>query len=47
LAEGALVKLQWAGEPLQTTILMIWHAEKWRSPLLKHFMKIAETEIGT
>ena len=32
-------------ESLETTTLMIWHAEKWCSPLLKHFMQIAEAKI--
>jgi hypothetical protein len=42
LADGRLVQIKWAGDPLATSVVMIWHAEKWCSPLLKHFMALAE-----
>lgn len=42
LAEESLSKLNWGGHPLETSVVMIWHAEKWCSPLLKHFMALAE-----
>jgi DNA-binding transcriptional LysR family regulator len=45
LHAGRLVELSWDDDPLETTTLMIWHAEKWCSPLLKHFMRIAEGQI--
>ena len=45
LAEKRLIALAWGQESLETTTLMIWHAEKWCSPLLKHFMQIAEAKI--
>jgi DNA-binding transcriptional LysR family regulator len=45
LSERRLIKIPWVDDPLETTILMIWHAEKWCSPLLKLFMQIAEAEI--
>jgi DNA-binding transcriptional LysR family regulator len=36
-----LARLRWDAEAMETSILMIWHAEKWCSPLLSHFMAIA------
>ena len=41
IAHGSLSRLPWEAEDLVTTVVMIWHAEKWCSPLLKHFMEIA------
>jgi len=40
LAEGRLARLKWHNAPIETSVIMIWHAEKWCSPLLKHFMAI-------
>lgn len=44
LEDGGLVKLNWDEATMETSLLMIWHAEKWCSPLLRHFMAIA-TEV--
>lgn len=46
LAEKSLVRLNWAQKDLEISIIMIWHAEKWCSPLLKYFMRTAETVIS-
>ena len=35
---GKLAVLPWAEDPLETAVLMIWHKEKWLSPLLRGFM---------
>jgi hypothetical protein len=42
LAEGRLSKLRWCAEHFETSVIMIWHVEKWCSPLLKHFMALSE-----
>lgn len=52
LAEGRLTALPWTGfepgnqEPThpEAAALMIWHADRWRSPLLARFMDIC-TEV--
>jgi DNA-binding transcriptional LysR family regulator len=46
LAEESLLKLGWHGDLLETSVIMIWHIEKWCSPLLKHFMKLCEEIIS-
>lgn len=38
IKRGDLVVLPWPQDELETAILMIWHKEKWLSPLLKEFM---------
>jgi DNA-binding transcriptional LysR family regulator len=43
LAAGSLVKLPWDSGTMETDILMIWHADKWCSPVLEHFMNVART----
>jgi DNA-binding transcriptional LysR family regulator len=43
--DGELVELKWASTPFETSVIMIWHAEKWCSPLLKHFMAISREFI--
>ncbi len=45
LAGGHLKKLDWRTEDAETPVIMIWHAEKWCSPLLKQFMAIAKEVI--
>jgi len=45
LADGCLAKLKWNEKDVETSVLMIWHAEKWCSPLLKHFMAISKDII--
>lgn len=38
IKKGSLVALPWPRDELETAILMIWHREKWLSPMLKEFM---------
>ena len=45
LADGYLAKLKWNENDVETSVLMIWHAEKWCSPLLKYFMAISKDII--
>ncbi|MGD9223910.1 MAG: LysR family transcriptional regulator substrate-binding protein, partial [Desulfobacteraceae bacterium] len=45
LASGDLVKLKWDSPDKETPVIMIWHAEKWCSPLLKRFMSLCEEII--
>jgi len=30
----------------EVSLIMIWHAEKWCSPLLKHFMQLSESVLS-
>ena len=46
LRGGRLTRIKWTGPSLETAVVMIWHAEKWCSPLLKHFMGLAEEIIA-
>jgi DNA-binding transcriptional LysR family regulator len=41
LASNRLAEVQWESDYKETAIIMIWHSDKWCSPLLKHFMDIA------
>lgn len=47
LAEGSLSTLRWRGQELETSVIMLWHAEKWSSPLLKHFRMRSEEVISS
>jgi hypothetical protein len=42
LEENSLVRLNSKDYNDEASLIMIWHAEKWCSPLLKHFMKLSE-----
>ncbi len=44
--EPRLRILKWTGPTLATGILMVWHREKWLSPLLASFMDLMREEIG-
>jgi DNA-binding transcriptional LysR family regulator len=39
LAQQTMIILPWPDDPLETGILMIWHKDKWLSPVLKDFME--------
>lgn len=39
LAQQSMTILPWPDDPLETAILMIWHKDKWLSPVLKVFME--------
>ncbi len=43
---GSIAILPWTGDALETGILMIWHREKWISPVLQTFMDLMREEIG-
>jgi DNA-binding transcriptional LysR family regulator len=45
LKRGRLVELSWDVKSIETSVLMIWHTEKWCSPLLSQFMYFAEEVI--
>ena len=41
-----LAVLKWENETVETSVIMIWHAQKWCSPLLKQFLSLAEKYIS-
>ena len=45
LAQSKMAILNWPGEKLETGILMIWHRDKWLSPILTAFMEIVREEM--
>ena len=45
LEKGSLIKLNWEVQTFETTVLMIWHTEKWCSPLLRSFMELAKSRM--
>ncbi len=47
LVSGRYVELPWTGDYNETSIIMIWHNEKWRSPVLKAFMDKVEKAFST
>ncbi len=46
LAAGRLARLDLYPEDEAVSLIMIWHAEKWCSPLLAHFMALAEDRLS-
>jgi DNA-binding transcriptional LysR family regulator len=46
LKEKSLVRLNWNSDQYVVSLIMIWHVEKWCSPLLKNFMGLAKREIS-
>jgi DNA-binding transcriptional LysR family regulator len=46
LADGRLSKLRWGEQEFETSVIMIWHSEKWCSPLLNHFMMTSKDVIS-
>lgn len=46
IADGSLSQIRWGAEPFETSVIMIWHAEKWCSPLLNYFMAISKDIIS-
>lgn len=47
LASGELVTLQWTGETVEAAVFMIWHQDKWCSPLLERFMGLVRDVVGS
>ena len=46
LASGRLCRVNWQTGEDQISLIMIWHAEKWCSPLLTRFMEMAEERLS-
>jgi len=46
LQAGRLVRLAAVGGDDEVSLIMIWHAEKWCSPLLTHFMALSEAVMA-
>ncbi len=46
LKKGRLTELSLAPDPIETSVIMIWHVDKWCSPLLRRFMGICERIIS-
>jgi DNA-binding transcriptional LysR family regulator len=46
LADGSLSAIKWGGGHFETSVIMIWHAEKWCSPVLNHFMRLTKNMIS-
>ncbi len=42
LVQRRLVRLNSTEDLGEASLIMIWHADKWCSPLLRHFMILAE-----
>jgi DNA-binding transcriptional LysR family regulator len=42
LKENRLIRLNLMHTHDEVSLIMIWHAEKWCSPLLKYFMRLSE-----
>ncbi len=45
LTQNRLVKLPFQTVNMETSVLMIWHKDKWCSPVLKNFMEICNSLI--
>lgn len=46
VADGRLAVLPWAGEELETGVLMVRHRDKWLSPALAGFMSLAREGLA-
>jgi DNA-binding transcriptional LysR family regulator len=40
MAEGRLVALRWAERPLEMVTQIVWHKDKWLSPVLRAFIDV-------
>jgi DNA-binding transcriptional LysR family regulator len=47
LAAGTLVPLPWREGPLEAAVLMLWHKDKWVSPVLGDFMDLCRARLMT
>ena len=43
---GEFLRLEWDIADTETSVIMITHAQKWRSPLLDQFINIAKEEMS-
>ena len=46
LAAGSLRRLDFGAVEEPVSLVMIWHAEKWCSPLLAHFIRLTEERLS-
>ena len=46
LEEKSLVRIETRDFNDEAALIMIWHSEKWCSPLLNDFMKLSESVIS-
>jgi DNA-binding transcriptional LysR family regulator len=46
LANGELVALPWGGQPLDIATQLVWHKDKWLSPMLVAFLDCVRRELG-
>jgi len=46
LRQKRLVRLAPENDKDEASLIMIWHAEKWCSPLLTDFMRLSEAVMG-
>ena len=45
LKSNLLIRLNWDINHMETSVIMIWHAEKWCSPILKQFIDIVNEYV--
>ncbi|GHO50497.1 LysR family transcriptional regulator [Ktedonospora formicarum] len=45
IQQGKLVVLPWSGEPIGLIMQMIWHKQKWLSPVLQAFLQVARNNL--
>ena len=45
LSKGRLIRLDWEEQDMDTNVIMIWHNEKWCSPLLSRFLELSKELI--
>ncbi len=45
LKQKSLVRLTSRWDDDEAALIMIWHSEKWCSPLLKHFMELSKAVL--
>lgn len=46
LAASELASLKWDIPDAETSVIMIWHAQKWCSPILEQFLYLSEKLIS-
>jgi DNA-binding transcriptional LysR family regulator len=47
LSQGRLLKLPWSGPDLTVATHMLWHKDKWLSPVLSAFLSLAREMLAT
>jgi DNA-binding transcriptional LysR family regulator len=46
LGDGSLARISAVDGDEEASLVMIWHAEKWCSPLLRHFMQLSQEAMA-